>query len=60
MNDFSDEKSELRRVYMGKQIYLSEKQSKRIEMLLIDLIERSDLPEEEEQDVRMVIEKLNK
>lgn len=45
---------------MGKQIYLSDKQSRRVEMLLIDLMERADLTKEEDQEVREIIKKLNK
>jgi hypothetical protein len=45
---------------MGKQIYLSDKQSRRVEMLLIDLLERADLTKEEDQEVREIIKKLNK
>jgi hypothetical protein len=45
---------------MGKQIYLSNKQSRRVEMLLIDLMERADLTKEEDQEVREIIKKLNK
>jgi hypothetical protein len=45
---------------MGKKIYLSDQELRRIEMLLIDLTERADLTKEDEKDVRRIIEKLNK
>lgn len=44
---------------MGKQVYLTEAEIDRIAISLIDLKERADLSEEQEELVESILKKLN-